>query len=109
MPSRSSAGETEDSVDHEITKLILAVLDHRDKARLAEPTTSLPGLMCGPGESNEFDRVTSTVRRGHLIRLAVWVIGSSSENSRVSKRPGLPAFTRSAKIPIVNNEYRMKV
>src|SRR5215510_527474 len=94
-PSPAFDGLTEVKEDQVTTKLILAMLDQRESARLAAPTTSLPSLMFAGGESNELENASSMVRLGHLISFAVWVVGSNSEESLVSRRSPTPRLKSS--------------
>src|SRR5690349_22569809 len=55
-PSPPSAGLTDVVELQFTTKLILARVDQRARARRAAPTTSLSGLMFAPGVSSEFEK-----------------------------------------------------
>src|SRR5690242_8769835 len=95
-PSPPSAGLTEVAAVQFTTKLMFARLDQRASARFAAPTTSLSGLMFGPGASKELENEISIVRLGQRMRRTVCGAGSNSEESRVSSRSPAPSARNKA-------------
>src|ERR1051325_11423907 len=104
-PSPASAGLTEVAEDHVTMKLIFERLDQRASPRRAAPTTSLSGLMFGPGESNEVERATSIVFFGQRILRTVWVGGSNSNESRISSRSRVPRAKNIATLTMIATGY----
>ncbi len=78
IPSPADAGLTELAEDQLTTKLMFDMLDQRNNARRAAPTTSVPGLIFAPGLRREFEKCTSMVLLGHFICRVVGAAGSTS-------------------------------
>src|SRR5215217_3827647 len=105
MPSPPPAGLTETAEDHVTTKLTFDELDQRARARRAAPMTSLSGLIFAPGENREVESEISMVFLGQRILRTVWVVGSNSNESRVSSRSREPRVRNIATLAIMATGY----